>query len=48
MGVFHDVVAGVGETLTSANDVAEVRVSLPAASVWSVIHQQMLIVGRRG
>jgi hypothetical protein len=48
-GQVDAVIAGaVADEPEFAGDVARVKVSLPAADVWSVVHQQMLIVKRRG
>ena len=38
----------VAEEPVFSGDVARVTVSLPAAKVWSVVHQHMLIIERRG
>jgi hypothetical protein len=53
---YDDIATQVDAVLTGAvadepvfsSDVAEVTVSLPAAEVWSVVNQHMLIVKRRG
>ena len=43
------VLAGaVGEEPIFTEEIARVTVSLPAAEVWSVVHQHMLVVKRRG
>jgi len=43
------VLAGaVGEEPVFSGEIARVTVSLPAAEVWSVVHQHMLVVKRRG
>ncbi len=43
------VLAGaVGEGPVFSGEIARVTVSLPAAEVWSVVHQHMLVVKRRG
>lgn len=53
---YDDIATQVDAVLTGAvadqpvfsSDVAEVTVSLPAAEVWSVVNQHMLIIKRRG
>jgi hypothetical protein len=43
------VLAGaVADEPAFAGDAANVTVSIPAADVWSVVHQQILITQRRG
>ncbi|MGB2984566.1 MAG: hypothetical protein WBE26_01675 [Phycisphaerae bacterium] len=40
--------AAVTEEPVFSGDIASVTVSMPVADVWSVVHQQMLIIERRG
>ncbi len=42
------LIGAVAEPAVYEGGVASVKVSLPAADVWSVVHQHMLIVERRG
>ncbi|MBI1825300.1 MAG: LPP20 family lipoprotein [Planctomycetes bacterium] len=43
------VIAGaIADAPTFDGGIASVRVSLPAADVWSVVHQYMVVVKRRG
>ena len=42
------LVSAIAEPATFEGDIAQVRVSIPAAEVWSVVHQHMEIVERRG
>ena len=38
----------VSEEPVFSGDLASITVSLPAGDVWSVLHQHILVVGRRG
>ena len=42
------LVNAIAEPASFEGDIARVRVIIPAADVWSVVHQHMLIVERRG
>jgi hypothetical protein len=42
------ITGAVEENVEFTGDTYRVTVSIPAADVWSIVHQQMLIVQRRG